>query len=140
MGAVVLLRLLDQMHLSECPFRDQLLETNILGCETQLFGIAEDDAGPLASGDHPVAFGEIQRHRLFDDDVFAGFGRQAGDFAMQVIGDAQDDQVNFLEVEQPAKIGEVMRDSSLRGELLGTAGRRRCDGDTSLPRTLRKAS
>ena len=48
---------------------------------------------------------------------------------MQVVGDAKDDQVDILEVEQPAKIGEVMGDPALGGELFGVTGRRRCHGD-----------
>lgn len=126
------------MDPAKCPFRDQLLETHILGSETQLFGIAEDDAGLLASGDHPVAFRKIQCHRFFNNDVFARFGCQARDLAVQIVGDPENDEVHVLEVEQPANIGKVMRDSAIDGELLGVTGRWRCHGDHFTPRHMTK--
>ena len=48
---------------------------------------------------------------------------------MQVVGEAQHDEVDLGEVEQGAIIGEVTGDSPLGGESLGMAGRRRGHGD-----------
>ena len=99
-GPVVLFRLLDQMDFAERAFVDQLLEPHVLGREAKLLGITQHYAGPFAGGDHPVALGEVHRHRLFDDDVLAGFGGQACRLAVQVVGQAEHDQVDLAEVQE----------------------------------------
>ena len=129
MGTVVLLRLLDQVNFSQRAFVYQLLEPEILGCETQLLGIPQHDPSPLAGGDHPVAFREVQGHRLFHHHVLPRLGRAAGHLAMQVVGDPENHEVDVLEVEQVPIVSKMMGDRALRGETFGMAGRRRCHCD-----------
>src|SRR3954453_3424143 len=74
---VMLLRLLDEVDGSQRAFVDQLLEADVLGREAQLLGVAESDAGPLAGRDHPVAFRDVEGHRLLDADVLPRLGRLA---------------------------------------------------------------
>ena len=67
-------------------------------------------------------------------------GGQAGRLAVQVVGQAQHDEVDLGEVEQGAVIGEVAGDAPLAGEPLGAARGGRGDGDDLGPATRRKAS
>ena len=48
---------------------------------------------------------------------------------MQVVGKAEHDQVDFAEIEQSSKVGEMSRNSSFCRESLGVPGRGRRDGD-----------
>ena len=84
---VMFLRLLDEVDLAQGSFVDQLFEPDVFWGEAKLLGVSEHHAGPLAGGDHAVAFREVEGHGLLDDDVLARRRRLAGHLAMQVVGE-----------------------------------------------------
>ena len=96
--------------------------------------------GPLAGGDHPVALGQVQGHRLLDDDVLARLGGQAGRLAVQVVGQAEHDQVDLGEVEQRRKSVKwwgIPRSAANRSAWPGVGD---ATATTWAPGTLRRAS
>ena len=111
---VVLLGLLDQVDPAERPSSTSCLEPDVLRSEAELLGVAEHHPGSLAGGDHPVALGQAQGHRLLDDDVLAGQGGLEGRLAVQVVGQAEHDQVDLRTVVEGAVIGEVVGDRPAR--------------------------
>ena len=117
MGAIVLLRLLEQVDLPQGALVHELLQADVLGGKAELLGVHQLDALLLAGGDHRVGFPQVQAERLLADHVLAGARRVHRPLAVQPVGDAEDDQVHLRQVEQRPIVGEPARDLMLAGEL-----------------------
>ena len=117
MGTIVLLRLLDEIDGAQRTLIDQLLEPDILGSKAQFLGIHQLHTGSIARGDHAIALLETGRHRLFNDDVFAGGGGRLRRFTMEVVWQAEHDQVDLLHLQHRSVIDKPMGNPPLLGEL-----------------------
>jgi hypothetical protein len=62
------------------------------------------------------------------------------DLAVQVVGNANDDEVDLLQIEQGAIIGDKVGDLSFRREPLGATPDGVASAITSAPFTTRRAS
>ena len=60
--------------------------------------------GFFCRGDHPLAIGQPQRHRLFAEHVLAGFQRANGNVGMQECGQRDVDKLDLRVVQQVVEI------------------------------------
>ena len=128
-GAVVLLRLLDQGRAAERAGVEQRLHPHILRREAHLLGIHEEHAGILAGGDHAVGLGHAQAHGLLQHDVLAGSGAVQHQRAVGVVGRADRHHVDIVVLQQRAVICAVVGEAVRLCESLGVPRRRRRHSD-----------
>ena len=103
---------------SEDAFDDGLAHGLVGGLGTALQGHGEPDAGVAAGGDHGVRVVGRERHRLLDQDVFAGAGGGDGLGGVRSARRADADGVH-VGAGQERFVARLARDAELRG------GRRR---------------
>ena len=129
MGAVVLLRLLDEGRAAKRTGVEQRLHPHVLRREAHLLGIHEEHAGVLAGGDHAVGLGHAQAHGLLQHDVLACSGAVQHQRAVSVVGRADHHHVDIVALQQRAVICAVVGEAVRFCESLGVPRRRRCHRD-----------
>jgi hypothetical protein len=124
----MLFALLDQEDIAQGALVDQFLRPNVLGREAQLLGVQKQDPRPATGVDHLVGFFKRPAQGLLAQDVLAGPGRVQGDTRMQVVGQGEMDQVDFLDRQEVVVVFKGALDAAFAGEVLGLARGRRSDG------------
>ena len=89
---------------------------------------AERHGRPLRRGEHRVAIGEARRHRLLDQDMGAGLGREDRRPGVERVRRGDRDGLGPRLVEHPGDIGEGAPAIGVR-EGSGALGRGVADGD-----------
>ena len=84
---------------------DDLLDQGDGGHAAVVVADEVGDAGLLDGGDHRLAFGGGAGEGLFGDDGLAGFGGGDGDLGVEVVGDADVDEVDVGAGDQLAPVG-----------------------------------
>src|SRR5262245_62551539 len=92
--------------LADVAAADQLDALFILLARTLLRAALHDAFVMLRGLDHPAAFADEERHRLFDVNVLARGASQNRQQRMPVVGSRNDNGVNVFAVIHPAKILE----------------------------------
>ena len=123
--AVMFLGLLEQHGMTERAAVEQLLQADILGSKAQFLRIHQLDLGSAAGGEHLVGLRQAQAHRFLEDDMLARSRGVQSDFAVQVVWNPEDHQVNLIQIEQFAVVGEMPRDAvpARKRASLATGGR-----------------
>jgi hypothetical protein len=117
--AVVFFRLFKQDGSAKRAAIEELFEADVFRRETQLLGVHQFDLGFAAGGEHLVGFGEVEAHRFFQDDMFAGASGVNGDLAMKIIGHAENHHVDLIHLKQLAVIFEMVGDVMFFGKVAG---------------------
>ena len=73
---------------------DQVAQRNGHGGITLIFGDVEFNAVLSGGLHHVCSFGNVERYRFFDQDVFSSPGRLHGDGAVQSVGQTHGDRVD----------------------------------------------
>src|SRR5262245_24633802 len=97
----------DVANLADVSGADHLDALFVLLARTLLRADLHDAAVMPGGLDHPAAFADEERHRLFDVNVLAGGAGHDGQQRMPVVGSRNDHGVNILAVVHPAKILEA---------------------------------
>jgi hypothetical protein len=103
----------------------QLFDADVLGREAEVLAVHQDHALLAAAPDHAVALGEVQRHRLVDEDVFAGGGRVQRHLAVEVVRAGDGDGVDEVALQHVLVVDEGVGDAKRAGEhpdVLGVRG------------------
>ena len=62
----------------------------------------------MAGGEHPAGLAEVQTHRFFEHDMLPGGGGGEGHLAVEVVGNTDDDEIDFRQVQQAVIVGKMM--------------------------------